>query len=152
MQRRYEKKDIARFVDQTLRDSYCVLPEHFPRQTLEAWREAFTPLLDEHMRREGHLRNRGAARYYVTLPFRAPFADPALFEDDDVLAVVEGLVGEQPVMCQIARGTHLLPKDEAVRRLASGEAKLEPVPMKLGDVMIRDVRSLHRGTPNRTEV
>ena len=29
------------------------------------------------------------------------------------------------------------------------EARLEPVLMQLGDVMIRDVRGLHRGTPNR---
>jgi len=51
---------------------------------------------------------------------------------------------------EIARGTHLLSKADAQARLARGEAVLEPVLMQLGDVMIRDVRHLHRGTPNRT--
>jgi ectoine hydroxylase-related dioxygenase (phytanoyl-CoA dioxygenase family) len=51
---------------------------------------------------------------------------------------------------EIARGTHRLPKAEGMRRLEASEVTLEPVPMQLGDVMVRDVRGLHRGTPNRT--
>ncbi|HEX3464637.1 MAG TPA: phytanoyl-CoA dioxygenase family protein [Candidatus Elarobacter sp.] len=53
---------------------------------------------------------------------------------------------------EIARGTHMLAKDEALERIERGEAPLQPVFMSLGDVMIRDVRHLHRGTPNRTGV
>ncbi|GAB1544894.1 hypothetical protein NUACC21_75700 [Scytonema sp. NUACC21] len=34
--------------------------------------------------------------------------------------------------------------------MESGEIQLEPVTMRVGDVLIRDVRGLHRGTPNRT--
>jgi ectoine hydroxylase-related dioxygenase (phytanoyl-CoA dioxygenase family) len=119
------------------------------------------------------------------------------------LAVVEHLVGKDPVMCQLAtdtptlgsdyqdvhrdtpplfpewgretppfqlavnfplvevtpengpieivRGTHMMSKEDGLSRLASGEVALEPVMMRLGDVMIRDVRGLHRGTPNRTQ-
>jgi ectoine hydroxylase-related dioxygenase (phytanoyl-CoA dioxygenase family) len=156
------------------------------------------------MAREGHLFNRGPARYYVTLPFGAPFADPAIFEDEDVLAIVRGLIGEDAVMpqlatdtpllgsdCQdihrdtpplfpetgretppyqlavnfplvdvrtengpfeVARGTHMMSKEEGLRLIESGEIKLEPILMRLGDVMIRDVRGLHRGTPNKTNV
>jgi ectoine hydroxylase-related dioxygenase (phytanoyl-CoA dioxygenase family) len=52
---------------------------------------------------------------------------------------------------EITRGTHMISKEEALRRLESGEVKLEPLLMRAGDVMIRDVRGLHRGTPNRTE-
>ena len=39
-----------------------------------------------------------------------------------------------------------------VARLASGEAPLVPLPLSRGDVMIRDVRHIHRGTANRTAV
>ena len=42
-------------------------------------------------------------------------------------------------------------KEEGLRRLAAGETQLEPLVMRLGDVMIRDVRGLHRGTPNLTD-
>lgn len=140
----------------------------------------------------------------MTLPFRAPFADPSIYEDEDMLAIVESLVGEDAVMCQLAtdtpllgsdyqdvhrdapplfpetgtetppfqlainfplvditlengpmeitRGTHMMSKAEGLQRMESGEVKLEPVTMQLGDVMIRDVRGLHRGTPNYTSV
>jgi ectoine hydroxylase-related dioxygenase (phytanoyl-CoA dioxygenase family) len=199
---RYSQTEIRAFADAVLRDGFCVLRGHFPKETLGIWREAFTPLLEKHLAREGHLENRGAARYYVTLPFTSPFSDPSIFENDDVLAIVELLVGPDPVMVQLAtdtpllgsdyqeihrdapalfpetgqetppfqlavnfplvdvtiengpfevtRATHMISKEEGLRRLESGEVELEPLPMRLGDLILRDVRGLHRGTPNRT--
>ena len=201
---RYTEAELEAFAEAVRRDGYCVIPGLFPAEQLKTWATAFKPLLEEHIEREGHLENRGSARYYVTLPFTAPFADPSIFENDDVLAVVERLVGQDGVMCQlatdtpmlgsdyqdvhkdtqalfpetgeetpayqlavnfplvdvtlengpieIAKGTHMIPKAEGMRRIASGESPLEPVTMKVGDVMVRDVRGLHRGTPNRTDV
>jgi ectoine hydroxylase-related dioxygenase (phytanoyl-CoA dioxygenase family) len=199
---RYRQSEIESFAQEALSDGFCVLREHFPKGVLNNWREAFWPLLKDHLAREGHLQNRGAARYYVTLPFTQPFSDPSIFEDDDILAIVELLAGEDPVMCQlatdtpllgsdyqdihrdapplfpetgqetppfqlavnfplvdvtvengafeVARRTHLISKEEGLRQLSVGEISLEPITMRLGDVIIRDVRGLHRGTPNRT--
>jgi len=48
-------------------------------------------------------------------------------------------------------GTHLLTKEEGLRKLDAGEIKLEKLIMKIGDLMIRDVRAIHRGTPNKTD-
>jgi hypothetical protein len=200
--RRYAETKIEQLTRAVIEDGFCVLPEHFSKEKLKLWRESFTPLLEAHIEREGHLQNRGVGRYYVTLPFDAPWAEPDFYEDEDVLAIVERLVGQEAVMCQlatdtpllgseyqdihrdtpplfpetgvetppfqlavnfplvevtlengafeVARGTHMLSKEEGLRRIATGEAKLEPMLMRLGDVMIRDVRGLHRGTPNRT--
>jgi len=53
---------------------------------------------------------------------------------------------------EIARRTHLLAKDDGLARIERGETPLEPVLMRAGDVAIRDVRHLHRGTPNHTDV
>lgn len=202
MTRRYSDQEIEALTQAVLTDGFCILRGHFALEALEPWREAFKPLLEDHIQREGDLQNRGAARYYVTLPFTAPFANPDIYEDDDILAIVAGLVGEDAVMCQlatdtpllgsdyqathrdapplfpeikpetppfqlavnfplvdvtlengpfeVARGTHMLPKEEGMKLLESGAAKLEPITLRLGDVMIRDVRGLHRGTPNRT--
>lgn len=202
MTTRYNKQQIESFAQAVLLDGYCVLRHHFSTEVLNSWREAFTPLLEAHIAREGQLKNRGAARYYVTLPFIAPFADPSIYEDEDILAIAKLLVGEDMVMCQLAadtpllgsdyqevhrdapplfpetgketppfqlavnfplvdvtlengpfettRGTHLMSKSEGLRSLESGEIHLEPILMELGDVMIRDVRTLHRGTPNHT--
>ncbi len=200
---RYNNQQIESFAQSVLNDGHCVLPNHFSPATLNSWREAFAPLLEDHIDRQGKLRNRGSSRYYVTLPFTAPFADPTIYEDEDILAIAKLLVGEEMVMCQLAtdtpllgsdyqevhrdapplfpetgietppfqiavnfplvdvtlengpfettRGTHMISKEEGLRRMESGEIKLEPITMQLGDVMIRDVRGLHRGTPNHTQ-
>jgi ectoine hydroxylase-related dioxygenase (phytanoyl-CoA dioxygenase family) len=52
---------------------------------------------------------------------------------------------------EMARGTHRMPKDEALARIARGEMALESFLMQPGDVMIRTPLALHRGTPNRTD-
>jgi len=49
---------------------------------------------------------------------------------------------------EYAPGTHMLSKAEGMRRVESGEIPLARAYMNRGDVMIRDVRHIHRGTPN----
>jgi ectoine hydroxylase-related dioxygenase (phytanoyl-CoA dioxygenase family) len=200
---RYSEAEIEAFAATVLRDGYCVLRAHLPADLIATWRAAFAPLLAAHVEREGHMQNRGPGRFYVTLPFAPPFADPRVYEDEDVLAVCARLVGADMVLCQlatdtplvgsdyqdvhrdalplfpetgqetppfqlavnfplvdvtaengpfeVARGTHLLTKEEGLRRIEAGACALEPVLLGAGDVMIRDVRGLHRGTPNRTD-
>lgn len=201
---RYSHSEIAAMAEDVKRDGFCVLRNHFDPALIAHWNQSFLPLLHDHIRREGALKNRGAHRYYVTLPFEKMWADPAIYEDPDVLAICEHLVGPDMVMCQLAtdtplkgseyqdihrdapplfpelkaetpafqlavnfplvdvtlengpfevvRGTHVLTKEEGMMQLESGAAKIEPVLLKAGDVMVRDVRGLHRGTPNRTDV
>src|SRR5687768_10219355 len=203
MPARYNSTEIQQLVQSVITDGFCVLPEQFSPEKLDRWRQSFLPLLERHIAREGHLKNRGPSRYYVTLPFADPFADACIYEDDDVLAIVEQLVGTDAVMCQlatdtpllgsttqdihrdtlplfpetgqetppyqlavnfplvdvteengpfeVARGTHMLSKEEGLRQIESGARPLEPIMLKRGDVMIRDGRHLHRGTPNRTD-
>lgn len=204
MRPHYTPEQLNSLAETALRDGFCILKGHFSREKLQDWRERFAPMLSQHIAREGHLKNRGAGRYYVTLPFTSPWAEPDFFDNDDILTIVERLVGKDMVMCQLAtdtpllgsdyqelhrdtpplfpelpfetpsfqlavnfplvdvtpengpieivRGTHMMPKAEAMAKLESGELKLEAFPMELGDVMIRDVRGIHRGTPNRTQV
>jgi ectoine hydroxylase-related dioxygenase (phytanoyl-CoA dioxygenase family) len=201
---RYTAEERQAFTQKVLKDGYCVLENHFSPAVLEHWNERFMPLLRSYIDSGGSTVGRGAARYYVTLPFTEPFADPSIYEDEDILSIVEGLVGEDFVMCQlatdspllgsdhqeihrdapplfpdfeietppfqlalnfplvdvtpengpfeVAAGTHLLTKKERQLKMERGEIQLEPVYMKRGDVMIRDVRALHRGTPNRTPI
>jgi ectoine hydroxylase-related dioxygenase (phytanoyl-CoA dioxygenase family) len=49
-----------------------------------------------------------------------------------------------------ASGTHMLSKAEGLRRIHEGDTPLRRAYLKRGDAMIRDVRHIHRGTPNRT--
>lgn len=184
------------------RDGITILRGHLDPGLLRAWAAAFAPLLASHLE-HATASNRGAARHYITLPLDGVFADPAVFADDDILGIVERLVGPEPVLCQLAtdtpmrgsdyqplhrdtaplfpetgeesapfqlavnfplcdvtlengvfetsRGTQLMARDAALAAIAAGSIALEAVPMALGDVMIRDVRAIHRGTPNRTD-
>jgi ectoine hydroxylase-related dioxygenase (phytanoyl-CoA dioxygenase family) len=49
-------------------------------------------------------------------------------------------------------GTHRMRSEDALKAWREGRLPLHSITMELGDVMIRDVRALHRGTPNRTDV
>ena len=49
---------------------------------------------------------------------------------------------------EIAPGTHDMPRDHALRAVESGEIKMEPISMEVGDALIRHPWALHRGSPN----
>ena len=51
---------------------------------------------------------------------------------------------------EMANATQLLSVAEGQALIDSGSVELKPAYMELGDVMVRDVRGLHRGTPNLT--
>lgn len=201
---RYTASEHDAFARDFNRDSLVLLKAHFPRPKLERWAEAFQPLLEAQMRTDKDDPNRGPQRFYVTLPFQGVFADPEIYEDPDVLAIVTRVAGPDPVLCQLATdtplrgsdyqtwhtdtpplfpelgsndtpsfqiavnfalcdvgddngpfettlGTHRMDKEEAMAGLASGAIAQHRYPMAMGDVMIRDVRAVHRGTPNSTD-
>jgi len=186
------------------RDGFVLLKNFFAPAKLAAWSEAFKPLLEHHLNNYADPSFRGPERYYVTLPFRAPFNDPAVFENDFLFSLLERIAGKDFTMCQLAtdtpllgsdyqeihadapplfeggpvdtpafqlalnfplcavnnengpleitRGTHRMTKAEGLAKIASGEIPIEALHMNLGDVLVRDVRGLHRGTPNRTAI
>ena len=202
---RYTASDHDAFARDFNRDSLVLLRNHFPRDKLLRWREAFQPLFEAKVASARDDPNRGAQRFYVTLPFQGVFADPGIYEDPDVLAIVERVAGPDPVLCQLAsdtplkgsdyqpwhadtpplfpelgtndtpsfqlavnfalcdvnddngpfettHGTHRMRKDEALAGIASGAIAQHRYLMEMGDVMIRDVRAVHRGTPNVTDI
>ena len=52
---------------------------------------------------------------------------------------------------EIAPGTHRLSRDAAIAAVESSEIPLKPVPMEIGDVLIRHPWAFHRGSPNLTD-
>lgn len=50
----------------------------------------------------------------------------------------------------MARGIHVLPREEGLKKVASGEIPMEFFYMQPSDVMVRSPLGLHRGSPNRT--
>lgn len=94
----------------------------------------------------------------MTFPFSRLFSDPGFYEYPDIIAIVEQLAGKDFVMCQLASDTPMyqlalnyplvdvtmLTKKQGMDLLEKGTAKIEAVSLQMGDVMIRDVRTLHR--------
>ncbi|CAF1167382.1 unnamed protein product [Adineta steineri] len=194
---------IIERADEVRRTGATLIKSVIPVEKIDELNRVFQPLLKETERAENGAGNRGPSRYYVTPPFRAPWTDISIIDNDIIMAIVSELVGADGVFCQLATdtpclgseyqdlhrdtqslfpeweqetppyqlavnfplvdchsengplemapSTHLLAKDEALRRIQSGEICLEQVLMKRGDILIRDVRHIHRGTPNKTD-
>src|SRR5688572_12673423 len=104
---RYSPEQINAIVKTFNRDGFYVLKSHFSKKLLNKWNQQFQPLLNEHIEREGHVKNRGPNRYYVTLPFQGMWADQMIYEDPTILEVSEKLVGHDMAMCQLATDTPL---------------------------------------------
>jgi ectoine hydroxylase-related dioxygenase (phytanoyl-CoA dioxygenase family) len=66
------------------------------------------------------------------------------------LVVSFGLVpvGPEDGPIEIAPGTHQWPRSRAQAAIDAGDIRMEPVALALGDVLIRNPWTLHRGTPN----
>jgi ectoine hydroxylase-related dioxygenase (phytanoyl-CoA dioxygenase family) len=196
--------DVNRCVEQIRERGFCLLTGHFPADAIAACREAFEPILREHVAANADRPNRGPARHYINLPLHPPFFERRLLFDPDVLAVAEAILGHDMTLPQyatdtpmkgsvhqdvhsdlpllfpeepdhmhpptvlavnfplvritrdngpfeIAAGTHRLPREDALQRIREGQIPLEPLYMEIGDVMIRDPRCLHRGSPNATD-
>jgi len=69
------------------------------------------------------------------------------------LAVSFGLVriAEEHGPIEIAPGTHRMTRTDALRAVDAGDVRLQPIPLEVGDVLIRHPWALHRGTPNTTD-
>ena len=98
---------------------------------------------------------RGSDYQGIHVDYRRPlFAEtPDLLLPAYMLVVSFGLVRivleNGPI--EIAPGTHRMPRQEALRAVEAGDIEMQPVPMEIGDILIRHPWALHRGTPNITD-
>ena len=97
---------------------------------------------------------RGSDYQGVHVDYQRPlFAEaPELSLPAYMLVVSFGLVRITPDHgpIEIAPGTHRMPRNEALRAVESAEIEMQPVPLEIGDIIIRHPWALHRGTPNTT--
>jgi len=97
---------------------------------------------------------RGSGYQDVHADYRRPLFEgaPDLELPAYILVVSFGLIriAEENGPIEIAPGTHRMPRAEALQAIRSGEMELRPVPLEIGDVLIRHPWTLHRGTPNIT--
>jgi hypothetical protein len=87
------------------RDGVCVLRNVFPTALITRWAAAFADVVRERSARPGGLAPRGQGRFYLTLPWRPPFSNPAVFANRQILGVLERVFGQPYVMVQLAADT-----------------------------------------------
>ena len=97
---------------------------------------------------------RGSAHQDVHADLQPLFPEcPGLVLPPELLAMNWPFVDVTPERgpFQIAVGSHRMPRAQALAHIESGEVPLKSLQMEVGDVLIRDPRCLHRGTPNLTD-
>ncbi len=197
----YSATDLDKFVEDLNRDGICIIPNVFDQQLIDEWLAAFEKLFRDRQNQIGGLAPRETARYYLTLPWVAPFANPAVFANPIIMGILERVFYQEFVMVQMgidvpffgsdyqethrdfrplftdhivtplyalavnfplvavteengpfqmAKGTHILSKEEGLRKIATGEIPMESFYPKPGDVVVRSPLALHRGSPNRS--
>lgn len=98
----------------------------------------------------------GSQHQSVHVDYQHPlFAEaPDLLVPTYMLLISFGLVpitsNNGPI--EIAAGTHRMPREDALRAVQSGHIELQPIPLEIGDILIRHPWALHRGTPNTTDI
>ena len=98
---------------------------------------------------------RGSEYQEAHVDYRRPLFEelPDLALPPHILVVSFGLVriAAEHGPIEIAAGTHHMPRAEALRAVQLGEIAMSSVPLEIGDVLIRNPWTLHRGTPNLTD-
>jgi ectoine hydroxylase-related dioxygenase (phytanoyl-CoA dioxygenase family) len=86
-------------------DGICILRDVIDVALVERWADAFDALVRERRARPGGLAPRGPGRFYVTLPWCAPFSDPAVWANPAILGVLDRALAQEHVMVQLAADT-----------------------------------------------
>jgi ectoine hydroxylase-related dioxygenase (phytanoyl-CoA dioxygenase family) len=87
------------------RDGICILKGLFDREGIRAWAEAFDALVERRRGIPGALAPRGPGRFYVTLPWTAPFADPDVFAAPALMRLLGKVFAQEFELVQLAADT-----------------------------------------------
>lgn len=96
-------EEIQKFADEIRMNGFTLIDNMLPSGLVSAMLEAFDPLLEA--KRAADPPNRGANRFQMHLPFEMPFADPILYANPTVLAIIENLLGKDHILTYFASDT-----------------------------------------------
>ena len=96
-------EEIQALADEIRMNGYVLLDNMIPPEKVDAMLEAFDPLLQA--KRDADPPNRGANRFQMHLPFEMPFADPLLYANPTIMAIVENLFGKDQILTYFASDT-----------------------------------------------
>jgi ectoine hydroxylase-related dioxygenase (phytanoyl-CoA dioxygenase family) len=79
---------------------FCVLKAQFAKSLIQSCREAFWPILLDHLERNRDKPNRGEHRHFLAMPFEPPCFAPEFFFDPTIVAIVRGVMDDRVVADQ----------------------------------------------------
>src|SRR5947209_7899030 len=108
---RFAPADLDRFAAELNRDGITVLRGLLDPGLVAKWAAAFDALFRQRQGVPGGLAPREKGRYYLTLPWRPPFADEEVFANPDVLGVLDRTFPQEYVLVQMGADVPVLGSD-----------------------------------------
>src|SRR4051812_18965895 len=96
-------EEIKALAGEIRMNGYVLLEDMIPPERVSALLEASAPLLQA--KRDADPPTRGVNRFQMHLPFEMPFADPVLYANPTVLAIIENLFGKDSILTYFASDT-----------------------------------------------
>ena len=87
------KYDIDQMMEEWRINGFVVFEDLIPTATIDRILEAWIPIRDRDIERQGKYPPRGYHRYNVRVPFERPFVDPEIFEHPALVAFLERVLG-----------------------------------------------------------
>ncbi|HCV25770.1 MAG: hypothetical protein CME13_01060 [Gemmatimonadetes bacterium] len=80
------------------------------------------------------------------------FTEDGKLQPPDLMAANTSFVDVTPENgpFEVCDGSHHIP--DAIEKLTNGELEFTPLYLRVGDVLVRDPRCIHRGSPNITDI
>ena len=87
------KYDLDQMMEEFRINGFVVFEDLIPHETIDRILEAWRPIRDEDIERQGESPPRGWGRYNVRVPFQKPFVDPEIFEHPALAEFIERILG-----------------------------------------------------------
>jgi Phytanoyl-CoA dioxygenase (PhyH) len=97
----FTENDLDRFAQDLNRDGICVIRGLFDHSLINEWADAFDRLFRARQNQPGGLAPRERNRYYLTLPWIAPFADINVFANPVIMGVLDRVFLQEYRMVQL---------------------------------------------------
>ncbi len=119
------KYDIDQMMEEWRINGFVVFEDLIPTETVDRILEAWIPVRDRDIERQGKYPPRGYHRYNVRVPFDRPFVDPQIFEHPALVAFLERVLGPDYVWTHFDSNIPL-PGTDYQRWHRDGKASLFP--------------------------
>jgi ectoine hydroxylase-related dioxygenase (phytanoyl-CoA dioxygenase family) len=89
------ESDVDQLIEEFKINGFIVIEDFIPIDLLDRITEAWLPIRDREIERQGDNPNRGANRYAIDIPLERPFVDPEIFDHPALVKLFKSFLGEE---------------------------------------------------------